>query len=114
MSQSDSDIGDIEVQDPGGSKTFSYAYVSLLFLSILGAAVAAVRFGYVSPSVEIQATIQVGWIVEYTVAGLIALFFLWTFAQMANIVGMGFISGLVGAVARIADNYELPRRDEKN
>jgi len=116
MSSADDDslqstVGSIE--DPEGSKTYSYAYLTGLFVVIVGGLAASVYFGYVTPDVEVTATLSIGWILEYAVAGMVALFFLWTFAQVSNITGMAFISGVVGAVARIADNYELPHeRDE--
>lgn len=113
---SDSEDGPVQqletVEDPGGSKRYSYAYITALFAVAVGGLAAAVYFGYIDPSVEVQMSVDLGWLVEYTVAGLVVLFFLWTFAQVANIVGMGFIAGVVGAIARIADNYELPERRE--
>jgi hypothetical protein len=97
-----------DVEDPGGSKTYSYAYLTALFALIVGGLIASIYFGLVTPDVEVTATLQIGWILEYTVAGIVVLFFFWTFAQVANIVGMGFISGVVGVVARIAHNYQMP------
>jgi len=103
---------DVEgIDDPGGSKTYSYAYLSALFAVIVVGLAASIYAGLVTPDVEVTATLSIGWILEYTVAGLVALFFLWTFAQVANIVGMGFIGGVVGVIARIAHNYELPNAD---
>jgi hypothetical protein len=99
------------VDDPQGSKTYSYAYLTGLFVTVAAGLVAAVYFGYVTPDVDVVASVSIGWVLEYAVAGFVALFFFWTFAQVANIVGMGFISGVVGVVARIADNYELPNPD---
>jgi len=106
----ESTVGAIE--DPEGSKLYSYAYLSALFAVIAGGLAASVYFGYLTPDVTVTATLSVGWVLEYAVAGMVALFFLWTFAQVSNITGMAFISGVVGTVARIADNYELPREDE--
>lgn len=97
-----------DVEDPGGSKTYSYGYLTALFALIVGGLIASIYFGLVTPDVEVTATLQIGWILEYTVAGIVVLFFFWTFAQVANIVGMGFISGVVGVVARIAHNYQMP------
>jgi hypothetical protein len=100
------DVGGVD--DPEGSKTYSYVYLTALFAAIVAALAASVYFGFVTPDVEVNATLSIGWILEYTVAGIVALFFLWTFAQVANIVGMNFIGGVVGVIARIAHNYELP------
>jgi hypothetical protein len=100
------------VEDPGGSKTYSYAYLTGLFALIVAGLAGSIYFGLVTPDVEVTATLQIGWILEYTVAGIVVLFFFWTFAQVANIVGMGFISGVVGIVARIAHNYEIPNADD--
>ncbi len=101
-----------EVDDPEGNKTYSCAYLSALFLGIVGLGIASVFFGYVEPNIVVNATLNAGWIVEYFVAGLGTLFLLWTFAQIANITGMNFISGLIGVIARVADNYSLPEDSE--
>jgi len=97
-----------DVEDPGGSTMYSYAYLTGLFTLIAVGLVASVYFGFVTPDVEVTASLSIGWILEYAVAGIVVIFFFWTFAQVANIVGMGFISGVVGVVARIADNYQMP------
>jgi len=68
----------------------------------------------VTPDIDVTASVSIGWVIEYTVAGLVGLFFFWTFAQVANIVGMGFIAGVIRIVARIADNYELPNPDDNS
>lgn len=101
-----------DVEDPEGSKTYSYGYLTALFLGIVGLGIASIYFGYVEPNIVVNATLNAGWIVEYFVAGLGALFLLWTFAQIANITGMNFISGIIGVIARIADNYSLPEKED--
>jgi len=101
-----------DVDDPEGSKTYSYGYLTALFLGLIALGVASVSFGYVTPDITINATLNAGWIVEYFAAGLAALFILFTFAQIANITGMSFISGLIGVIARIADNYSLPEDND--
>lgn len=101
-----------EVEDPEGSKTYSYGYLTSLFLGLVGLGVVSVYFGYVTPDITVNATLNAGWIVEYFAAGLGALFLLWTFAQIANITGMNFISGIIGVIARIADNYSLPEKED--
>jgi len=98
------------IEDPGGSKTYSYAYLTALFAVIVAGLAASVYFGLVTPDVEVTATLQIGWILDYAVAGIVGIFFFWTFAQVANIVGMGFVAGIVGVIARIAHNYELPNQ----
>jgi hypothetical protein len=98
------------IEDPGGSKTYSYAYLTVLFAVIVAGLAASIYLGIVTPDVDVTATLSIGWILEYTVAGIVVLFFFWTAAQIANVVGMSFVGGTIGLVARIADNYELPNQ----
>lgn len=100
------------LKPPRGSKTYSYVYISLVLLLILASGVGAVYYGFVQPDVDITVTMEVGWIVEYSIAGVVALLFLWTFAQMVNIIGVGFVTSLFSAIARIADNYSLPETED--
>jgi hypothetical protein len=100
-----------EVPEVQGSKKYSYVYVTALFLTILGAIVGSVAFGIIDPSIQVTATVSIGWIVEYTALALAGLFVLFTLAQVLNIIGVSFVGGLVTAIARIADNYEIESTD---
>lgn len=100
---------------PGGwSETaYAYGYLTLLVLLPVVALVAAVYFGVV----DLQATVTISpdlstparWLAQ----GLVALFLVWTFVQVVRVTGIGFIQGLVGTVARIAHNYELPGEQQE-
>lgn len=87
---------------------FAYAYFVLLIIGVVGAFAASMWLGII----QIQATFtfqaNLGWVLEYLAAILLAVFALFTFVQVVRITGIGFIQGLMSTIARIAHNYELP------
>jgi len=97
-----------DVPEPGGSKRYAYIYLTGLFVSIAGGLIGAVAVGIIDPEITVSASVSVGWIVEGIIAAIAAAFIFWTFAQITNVLGVDFVAGVVGVVARIADNYQLP------
>lgn len=108
-----------ESEDPGESLqplrrgkpwelSFAYAWLIGILVLIIASAAASIWLGIV----DIQATFtfqaDLGWALEYLVAGMVVLFLLFTFVQVIRITGIGFIAGLMATIARIAHNYELP------
>ena len=110
MSESEDPGGGLQPLKPGKpwQVQFAYAYFVLLIILVIGSLGASVYFGLI----QIQATLtfqaSLGWVMEYLAAGLVAVFLLFTFVQVVRITGIGFIQGLMGTIARIAHNYELP------
>jgi hypothetical protein len=93
---------------------FAYAYFILLILGIVGAAAASMWLGIIELNAQFTFQADLGWLVEYLAAGLLAVFLLFTFVQFVRITGIGFIRGLIGTIARIAHNYELPEEAQPN
>jgi hypothetical protein len=88
--------------------SFAYAYfVGLILLVVTGFSV-ALYLGIIELHASLSFQVDLGWVVEYLAAILLAAFALFTFVQIVRITGIGFIRGLIRAIARIADNYELP------
>ena len=91
---------------------YAYAYLTLLVLLPVGALVAAVYFGIVDLEATVTLSPDLSTPATWLAQGLVVLFLVWTFVQVVRVTGIGFIQGLVGAVARIAHNYELPQQNE--
>lgn len=88
--------------------SFAYAYfVGLILLVVTGFSL-ALYLGIIELQASLSFQVDLGWVVEYLAAILLAAFALFTFVQIVRITGIGFIRGLIRAIARIADNYELP------
>ena len=105
MEQADEDV-------TRGQRWYAKAYLTALFAVIIAGLTAAVYFGIVQPEFIITAEASIGWVLEYLVMGVVALFLLWTAAMILIALPGSFVSGIMSAVARIADAYELPTDDE--
>lgn len=92
----------------GGATWYAYAYLTALLLAPVLALVGGVALGYIQPDITLRFDAQLGFVVEWLAAGLAVVFLFWTFVQVVRVTGIGFVRGVVGAVARIAHNYELP------
>jgi hypothetical protein len=108
-----------ESQDPGDNLqplkpgkpwqvSFAYAYFVGLLALVVGGFGVSVYFGILDLQASFTFQANLGWVVEYLAAIMVGAFGLFTFVQIVRITGIGFIQGLTRAVARMADNYELP------
>jgi len=105
------DLGrDLRPLRPGGRYAKAYAYLyltALVLVPVLGVAVGA-STGLIDLALTVEASPDLSVAVEWLVQGLVVAFLFWTFVQVVRVTGVGFIQGIITAVARIADNYELP------
>lgn len=100
---------------PGGEYATAYAYLyltALVLLPVVGVALGAYT-GLIDLALTVQASPDLSVAVEWLVQGLVVAFLFWTFVQVVRVTGVGFIKGIITAVARIADNYELPGEPEQ-
>jgi len=100
---------------PGGEYATAYAYLyltALVLLPVAGVALGAYT-GLIDLALTVQARPDLSVAVEWLVQGLVVVFLVWTFVQVVRVTGVGFITGLITAVARIADNYELPGEPQR-
>jgi len=98
------------------SKTYAYLYLTALVLLPVLAVLLGVVVGFVTLDVTVQASPDLSLALELLVTGFVVVLLFWTFVQVVRVTGIGFVQGIISAVARIADSYELPgeppRRDE--
>ena len=110
------DAGD-QIEDAADETTlhqrvFAKAWVVAVAAVIVAAAILAVRLGYVDPSITISASVDVGDELALLVRGLVVVFLAFT-AIMALVAAPGsYVSAIISAAARIADNYQLPGDDD--
>ena len=100
---------------PGGQYATAYAYLyltALVLLPVVGVALGAYT-GLIDLALTVQASPDLSVAVEWLIQGLVVAFLFWTFVQVVRVTGVGFIKGIITAVARIADNYELPGEPER-
>jgi len=113
MSESEDPGGGLKPLKPGKpwQVQFAYAWFVLLILVLIGGFGASIWLGIVNIQATFTFQASLGWVLEYLVAGLVAVFLLFTFVQVVRITGIGFIQGLMSTIARIAHNYELPQQN---
>jgi hypothetical protein len=104
LEQSDKDIG-------MASRTFATAYIMALLTLLSGGFVASVYYGYITPNITLTATVDVGWVIEYLVMGIVALILIWSASMVLVALPGSFIAGTVGALKTIADSYQLKREE---
>lgn len=102
LKQSDKDIG-------MASRTFATAYIMALLTLLSGGFIASIYYGYITPDITLTATVDVGWVIEYLVMGIVALILIWSASMVLVALPGSFIAGTVGAVKTIADSYQLKR-----
>jgi hypothetical protein len=88
---------------------YSYGYLSVLLLAILGALYAVYRFvvsGVIETNISVSINANLGWVAEYAILGLVILFLIWTMIQILRVTGVSFWNKLFDSVANIADSYE--------
>lgn len=96
---------DLEEADVSRSQRFTAtAYLIGLFVSIGLALVAAVYFDYVEPSLTITGEVSVGWVLEYLVAGIVAVFLIFTAAMVLVAIPVSISSAIVRFAAGIAES----------
>lgn len=95
-----------------GLSWFARVYLVTLFATIVAGVVLLVYLGFVQFGFTFQATVDIGWLLEYLAIGLVALFLLWTGAMVLVALPGSFVAGTIRGIARIADAYELPNRDD--
>lgn len=93
-------------------RLYAYAYFTVLLLIIIGSLSISIWMGWIEPNVVINFQPDLGWVGEYFAGLLLVLFGVWSFIQLVRVAGIGFFRGLIGTIARIADNYELPQEAE--
>lgn len=95
-----------------GFKWYARLYITGFVLLLIGSLAGAIALDIIQPEIVVTATAEIGWIVEYVVAFLVAVFALWTVSMLLIALPGSFISGMISAIARIADAYELPSRND--
>ena len=94
---------------------YSYAYLTLLALALLGAGYLIwwlIAAGYIETDLAVSATADVGWVIEYLVAGVVLVFLIWTFIQIMKVTGVSFWNRVFDGLASIADSYERPGKED--
>jgi len=99
----------VSLRDIRGGTAYALAYLTGLFTLPIVATVAAVYFGYVTPDVTVQATVNLSTPLTWLAHGLVVVFLLWTALQIVRVTGVGFWARVIDIVAEIADSYQRQR-----
>ena len=94
------EASDEDITSDTRSRAF-WVLVSFYGLALTGL-VAAVGFGYLSPSITVTATVDAGWVIEYLLAGLAGLLFVFLAASLLIWLPGSFMAGVVRAAYGIA------------
>jgi hypothetical protein len=110
MSESEDPGSNLQPLKPGKpwQVSFAYAYFVGLLALVIGGFAVSIWLGIIDLQATFTFQANLGWVIEYLAGIILATFALFTFVQVVRITGIGFIQGLIRAIARIADNYELP------
>lgn len=101
-----------DLEEPASSRTYAVAYVTALIALPVIAVAVGTWLGWISVDLTVTADVSAGWLIEYGLAAAGALFFVYTAAQVVRAIGVGFTASLVSGLARMADNYELPKESQ--
>lgn len=106
-----SNDNNIKTAGPWGVR-YAYLYLTFLILAPLTGVAYAAYAGWINPSVSVSLNAELGWIMEYAIAALVALFILWTFAQVVRVTGFGFIKKTTRFATDLMDGYSKEDFDE--
>jgi hypothetical protein len=98
---------DIEDADISTTQRFTATgYLIALFITLGVTILAGIKFGYIDPAITITATLSIGWILEYLVAGLVAAFLLFTGAMVLVAIPVSLSAALIRFAGGIAESGE--------
>jgi len=106
------DLDEAELDDLEGGRweeVYSYAYLTALALAVLGGIYTVyrlVRAGYIDTDITIAVNADIGWVIEWFIAGVIGVFLLRTLIQVLRATGVSFWNSVLDSVASVADSYE--------
>lgn len=104
-----------EAGDSGGWPIRVYAtlYLTGLIVAAAGVIVWLISSGTLDPTIEVSASLNIGWLLEYAAIFFVGLFVFWTAAMVLIVLPGSIFGGLTSAIARIADSYQLPTQDDE-
>lgn len=86
-------------------RRFAYVYLTVLFSGIAAAIVLSIFFGFLEPNLVLTGEVSVGWIVEYLVLGLVAIFLTFTALMMFVALPGSIIGGAIRIAGGIGQAY---------
>lgn len=103
-----------DASDVGGwTRKSAFIYLIGLLSAAFIALAASVYFGYIQPEITLTATVDVGWVIEYTAVGLAASFVLFSFGMVlvalpgSMVTAIGSLAyGVASQQGYINDNEE--------
>lgn len=95
IQESADDLEEMDDEVSTGLRTYARAYVTGLFLLIVGAFAASVYLGFVNVTLNLTADVAVGWLVEYLAIGVAGAFLFFTFAMVLISIPASFTAALV-------------------
>ncbi|MFW6152998.1 MAG: hypothetical protein ACOC42_01425 [Halobacteriota archaeon] len=101
-----------DLERPTVNRTVAYVYLTILFGLPVAAAIAAVALGWVTVDLHVEATLAIGWLLEYAVIGFVVLVAYVTVAMVVRVVGTGFTRSLGRVVLRFMDGFNLPEEED--
>lgn len=96
------DIAESDEDVTGLMRLGAGAQLAFLFISIIGALVAGVYFGYINPDVTLVASINIGWVLEYLIIGISAAVVIYIFALVLIVLPGSVLNALAGIAYGIA------------
>jgi hypothetical protein len=91
-----------------------FVWLVAVFGTLAVAIGAAVYFDYVTVDLAVSATVNIGWVVEYLVAGLVAVFLIMTFAALLIWLPGSFWGAVTRALGYAATGYQETNTDDDN
>jgi len=94
---------DLEAADVSQAQRFTATgYLVALFIT-LGVVIAlAIHWGYITPDITVTATVSVGWVLEYLVAGLVAAFLAFTGTMVLVAIPVSISAAIIRFAGGIA------------
>jgi hypothetical protein len=109
----DSAVEDIEQANPDEKRrTQAFWILVVTFASVIIGVALLIAFDFIDFLIEIVIEANLGWIVEYAVAGLVALFFAFITTAFFIWLPGNFRSAIVNAAAGIAESRGRVERDD--
>lgn len=92
-------VEDIDKDVTTSQREFAYKYITALFsvvgISLVGGFVGGIYYNHINPRIVINATVNVGWVIEYIVAFMVFIFMFVTLAMVLIALPVSILQGMI-------------------
>lgn len=106
------DIAESDEDVTRGQRWFAGIQLALFFLGLVATGALSIYFGYVNPDLSVTATVDVGWIIEYIVAAVAAIFVLWLVTNLVIYLPGSVLNALGGVAFGLAKSAGYVEEEE--